>query len=105
MAVINSSVAKIIFVVDEVAYKINISEKSCWYTLKNVASCSNRGIKYKLLSFVVHFVFNRNKIVCIQVKVLDSNFQLMSKMLVHFSNLGTHWAEMWNTVNCTEKNA
>ena len=32
-----------------------------------------------------NFVFKRNKMVCIQVKVLDSNFQLISKMLYIFT--------------------
>ena len=35
------------------------------------------------LRFVVHFVFNRNKILCSHVKALDSDFQLISK------NVGT----------------
>ena len=30
------------------------------------------------------FVFKRNEMVCIQVKVFDSNFQLISKMLYIF---------------------
>ena len=48
VAVITSSVAIIIFVAAEITYKINMSEKSCWYSLKNVVNCLNEGIKNKL---------------------------------------------------------
>ena len=36
--------------------------------------------------FVVHFLFNRNKILCIYIKVHANDFQLISKMLVFFFN-------------------
>ena len=61
-------------------------EKSCWYSLKNV-NCSNGGIKYKLSAVLYIFVFNRNTILCIHVKALDSNFQLIPKMLVQILEL------------------
>ena len=32
----------------------------------------------------VHFVFNKNKILRIYLKALDSDFQLISKMLLYF---------------------
>ena len=52
---------------------------------KNVVYCSNGGIKYKLdQRFVAHFIFNRKKILCIHVEALDSDVQLLSKMLIHF---------------------
>ena len=35
VAVITSSVAMIIFVAAEITFKINMCEKSCWYSLKN----------------------------------------------------------------------
>ena len=60
-------------------------EKSCWYSLKNVVNCSNGGIKYKLSAVLYIFVFNR--ILCIHVKALDSNFQLIPKMLVQILEL------------------
>ena len=66
-------------------------EKSCWYSLKNVVNCSKGGIKYKISAVLYIFVFNRNTILCIHVKALDSNFQLISKMLVHFG-------KFWNSL-------
>ena len=48
VAVITSSVAMIIFVAAEMTFKIKMSEKSCWYSLKYVVNWSNGGIKYKL---------------------------------------------------------
>ena len=50
--------------------------------------------RYKIQTyrFVAHFLFNRNKILCIHAKALDSDFQLLSKMLIHFFNLGIHCA-------------
>ena len=48
--------------------------------------------------FVVHFVFNRNKIFCIHDKVLDSSFQMISKMLLHFFNFVSHWVKIITTV-------
>ena len=34
--------------------------------------------------FVAHFIFNRKKILCIHLKALDVDFQLLAKMLLHF---------------------
>ena len=45
--------------------------------------------KIQTWRFVVHRAFNRNKILCIHVKKLQSDFQLKLKMLVHVLNLGT----------------
>ena len=60
--VITSSVVKISFKNGSTEYKsnlvsktniyiiekVNMSETSCWYSLKNVLNCSNGAIKYKL---------------------------------------------------------
>ena len=40
--------------------------------------------KIQTYYFVAHFIFNRNKILCIHVEALDIYFQLLSKMLIHF---------------------
>ena len=44
--------------------------------------------------FVVHFVFTSNKKICIHVKALDSNSQLISKMVLHICNFQSHWAKI-----------
>ena len=61
--VITSLVVKITFVVAEVAFKVVVINSSVCifvvvFTNKNVGNCSNG---------VVHFVFNRNKILIIHV--------------------------------------
>ena len=65
VAAITSSVAEITFVVAEITFKVVVITK-------------------KTLEIVVHFVFNRNKILCIYAKALDSDFQLISKMFAYF---------------------
>ena len=81
MAVITSSVAMIIFVAAEITYKINMSEKSCWYSLKNVVNCSNGGRKYKFSALLYISYFTEIKDMH-PLKVLDSNFQLISMLYI-----------------------
>ena len=81
MAVTTSSVAKITFVEAEITFEVAVSTKS-------------GGIQYTFGAVLYIFVFNRNTILCIYVKALDSKFQLISKMLLHFLNFGTHSAKI-----------
>ena len=75
VAVITSSEVKITFVVAEITFQVSVMTYSVVnITLKNGSrEC-----------FVVHFVFNRKEILYIHVKALDSEFQLISKILIHF---------------------
>ena len=57
-----------------------MDEKSCWYSLKKRCKLFKWRDEIQTYRFVVHFVFNRNKILCIHIKALDSKFQLISKM-------------------------
>ena len=62
-----------------------MSEKSRLYSLRtNVGNCSYGGIKYKLSALLYISYLTFNKILCIYVKALGSDFQLIPKMLVYF---------------------
>ena len=118
VVVITSSVVKITFVVAEITFKVavitfpvvKITLKKWLYTIESyherevllarspavynfqlflvITKKSWKLFKWRdkiqTWRFVILFLFNRYKILCIHVKTLDSDFQLISKILVDF---------------------
>ena len=74
VGLITSSVAKITFVVAEITFIIEMITSSLAKITFVVAEITLRIAVNSLI--VVHFVFNRNKILCIHVKALDSSLLL-----------------------------
>ena len=55
MALENVKVITHIYII-KLYHKINMIEKSCLYSLKNVGNCTYRGIKYKLRVLLYTFL-------------------------------------------------
>ena len=104
MAVITSSVAMIIFVAVEITYKINMSEKSCWYSLKNVVNCSNGGIQYKLSSLLYILYLTESKWHASKLKsLIVAMIIFVAAKITYKINMSEKscWYSLKNVVNCS----
>ena len=65
-----------------IMYNLYEREALLVFTNKNRGKLFMWRNEIQTYCFAVHFLFNRNKILCIYIKVHSSDFQLISKMLV-----------------------